>query len=107
MSETIYRQEAIDACTKAKVGAFPHDAGVNNSIEALKALPSAQPEQRWIPVDKRLPDTEHDDILVTYIDQFGTYVGQDEYQYGEFLYYGDKVIAWMPMPDPWDGGQKE
>jgi hypothetical protein len=66
-----------------------------------------QPEWRWIPVDERLPDTQHDDILVTYIDQFGAYVGQDEWQYGEFLYYGDKVIAWMPLPDPWDGGQKE
>ena len=46
MNDLISRQAAIDACTKAKVGAFPHDAGVNNSIEAIKVLPSAEPEQQ-------------------------------------------------------------
>ena len=43
-TDCISRSAAIDACTKVKVGAFPHDAGVNNSIKALKALPAAQPE---------------------------------------------------------------
>ena len=38
---------------------------IESYISDMKELPSAQPEQRWIPVSKKLPD-EKGEYLVTY-----------------------------------------
>ena len=47
MNDLISRQAAIDA-----LRLIPYDLGkreLENAIKAVEQLPSAQPEQRWIP----------------------------------------------------------
>ena len=65
-----------------------------------------KPEQRWIPVSERLP--EHNQIcIVTDDTRTGTYeYGFHKETYDEengWTYLGHKIIAWMPLPEPWKG----
>lgn len=63
-----------------------------DTVGAIKSLPSAQ---RWIPVTKRLP--ENDDECLTILED-GLYYVQ-AYSDGEWYY--DDVVAWMPLPEPY------
>ena len=54
MADLIDRQAAIDAMSKALERVFPEHRQI--AEKCLNALPSAQQEQRWIPVSKRQPD---------------------------------------------------
>ena len=67
--------------------------------------PSAQPEQRWIPVTERLPDLWDERYLVSLA--WGG-VGTMEYKSTGFHNYGsfspvpiETVTAWMPLPEPY------
>ena len=65
MNDTIYRKAAIDAiyfCTDIYIGNLPTMIDKADAYKALDALPSAQPEQRWIPCSERLPE---DTAIVT------------------------------------------
>lgn len=69
--------------------------GVSNNI---KQLPSAQPEQRWIPVSERLPEKGF--ILVTYKD------GDVDLLQQPTAYRRYDIIAWMPLPEPYKEEKK-
>ena len=90
-------------------------SGVNRSIDAIKALPTAQPEPHWIPVTERLPETD-DEVLTTYIVngnknkryvETSTYYDGDEGHWSspwdEYRVAGTRieVLAWMPLPEPY------
>ena len=64
-------------------------------------LPSAQPEQRWIPCGERLPE-ERGFYLTTTKDKavYCDYWNEDNFDRTEM------VIAWMPLPEPYRGGEK-
>lgn len=91
----------------------------SDSYDSL--LPSAQPEQRWIPVTERLPDEElftgagkqfSDHVIMT------VYNKTDDETFIDYGYTIDgewisdttechipnwwKVIAWMPLPEPYE-----
>lgn len=68
----------------------------NMAVDALRGLPSAQPEQRWIPVTEKLPDPLQE-VLVT---STRGYVYTSRIVHGDFE-YGGNVIAWMPLPEPY------
>jgi len=124
MSDLIDRESAIvRACAVIKDDYVAYDV-----VQALKAMPSAQPKhtethecvyQRtethdWIPVTERLPE-EYKDVLCYY----------EYFRYGDYNcvfrtidrgYYGNgrwggeagqghknKVLAWMPLPEPYKG----
>lgn len=91
MDELISRQAAIDAlCSLNEYNA--------RSVKAIKGLPSAQSEQKWIPCGERLP--EYGEAVLTQLgndDMEVNWIIDDEE--GEWFSAG--VVAWMPLPEPY------
>ena len=130
MDDLISRQAAIDAAieaTKKWDGLYPQ--GLNCEIqEAVNALPSAQPEQRWIPFktrpltkEEKEEHPEWDGILDCKLPDDGQRIlvsvsvrGHESVQYDEFEFYtddgsyldsgyeiGTEATAWRPLPEPY------
>ncbi len=112
--DCISRAEALDAILKKPAwhnsdGSYYHSSDIK---DALEALPSAQPEQRWIPVSERLPDVGKE-VLVCYDFKGHRFVLTGTlYGDGKFHGYDDeyltpegrlhrKAVAWQPLPEPW------
>ena len=78
-----------------------------------RKMPSAQPEQQWIPCSERLPDKK-DDYLCSYngcaVADICEY-DPDRNEWGFFYDGGWKVvsnvIAWMPLPEPYKAERLE
>lgn len=120
MSDLIDREAALN-CFHSWVDKYgdvytPDD---NPEYQAIEALPSVQPEQRWIPCSERLPFAEFgesDNVLTTcgYRDVKDTGVRWIRLLYfngGNWCYptgetYEQKVYAWMPLPEPYKGDDK-
>ena len=89
----------------------------DDCMEAAKSvlgedeLPAVQPETHWIPCSERLPE-ESGKYLVTVLDGIGKRTTSAPYHLrskswtltGRMTYW--KVIAWMPLPEPYRGGEK-
>lgn len=127
MSDLISRQATIDALdaeitVTGRANAEAVRGYVNLIANRIKRLPSAQSEQRWIPVSERLPE-ERQRCLVTY---GGDLVGiavftNDLYRFDRddfigkkgvsgFVYYDgeygcyfdfEEVTAWTQLPEPY------
>ena len=111
-SDSISRQAAID--TTWEEPSYTDPLNILTEVrDRIKALPSAQPGQRWIPCSERLPE---DDtlMLVNYIDNrpeaMDIWIGWHEMENVWYIdgeahskEYGNEVIAWMPLPDPYKG----
>ena len=116
MSDLISRREAIDA-----VRGEIEINGYSKIIDVLRDMPSAQP--RWIPCSERLPEAgKRTDCLVTVRHKNPEYKEKDVC-YGEYdarnidspalwrfetersEYDALYVTAWMPLPEPYDGGR--
>ena len=105
MDDLISRQAAIDALKRAE--ALTRAFGYHVVIDTIRELPSAQPEQRWIPCSERLPEPKETENLIAKY-----YLVQNEYgdmmvarwdgngweQMYQHEYLEDDVIAWMPLP---------
>ena len=71
---------------------------------------SAEPERRWTPVTERLPE-EDIDVLLQFPKNMGVGYQEDGFWNivtGNDMYCGldegeAKLIAWMPLPEPWRG----
>ena len=120
MDDLISRQHAIVAL-KSRKTAEQSSAGVMRNavvdfcIGIIKKLPSAQPEQRWIPCSERLPEIDKE-VLVTDGElcwvcslfespdiEDGLYQWEDNYgHWHEF----ETWVAWMPLP-PYRGGEQD
>lgn len=117
MSDLISRQAAIDALEEQldylqmlnkneNPTAESEWYGVNWARNTIADLP---PAQQWIPFSERLPK-DHQDILVC-----GKYGGMwvDTFDCNDYknlmmmlIDYGsvdDNVLAWMPLPEPYEG----
>ena len=81
---------------------------------AIEALPSAQPEQRWIPCSERLPEDGRQVLVyarsvhfaLAKYDEMREADGTYEKQWVTFdawkpFYKIKEVIAWMPLPEPY------
>ena len=131
MSDLIDRQAAIDAVIPAMV-----DGADADLIEGmLYLLPSAQPEQQWIPCSERLPKNIRP-VIVTWKNNdpasYYQYIvgkhftGTACYKNGKWYWYSSttedmlaeygrydseefdeaiECLAWMPLPEPWKGEQ--
>lgn len=73
-------------------------------IEHLKQMPSADPKTNWIPCSERLPEVG--EICLLTVHEYGwnckeyTRVIIGEYSDN----YADHILAWMPLPKPYKGG---
>ena len=66
---------------------------------AIENAPTIEP-QHWIPCEERLPKND-EKVLVTVKNGevlFGNY-------HGKHWAYGSKVVAWMPLPEPYKGDE--
>ena len=108
MDDSIGRQDIIDMAYGCE-DEFGKDV-VFRFVDYIRQLPSAKPEQQWIPCSERLPDTNRDVLL-----QFKTNMGVGFWENGEWgVNTGDNIyseigegeakpIAWMPLPEPYKG----
>ena len=120
MQDLISRQDAIDALSQ-----YPFEKVVN-CVSIIEELPSAQPEQRWIPCSERMPEerewigtktfgtTISDEVYVTFeapdCQRFADHINfqngklsRSDEQRMKVIYKGAKPIAWMPLPEPYRG----
>ena len=84
-------------------------------INAVANLPSAQPEQRWIPCSERLP--ENKTYVLTTIRVPGRQPHSRSGWYEDGLFINDngdtwkasdlEVKAWMPLPEPYQVERRE
>lgn len=115
MDDLISKQAAIDAIGRDPMG------GLNYEF-ILRGMPT---ENRWIPCSERLPepdkevlisyryregegDTNHTYIDITtygYMYFGGRMVNGEKYWRPPFEYFSTnyEVIAWMPLPEPYEG----
>ena len=126
MSDLISRQAAIDAINQICPIDTEYDCTLLDRVDVrcvLTDLPSAQPEQRWIPCSERLPE-EDTEVLISYHYKEGEgdtdHVNIDITSYGttcfggreihtlkewrqpfDYFHANYEVIAWMPLPTPY------
>jgi hypothetical protein len=131
MSDLISRQAAIDAADRADyTGLTVEDVKkvTDEVVKELKQLPSAQPESKWIPCSERLP--EYNESVLTWdgyvfcIEKRIPYIRDDdgeptegnwwvgdEYDEYESEFYPNlrdgAAIAWMHLPEAYEGGDSE
>lgn len=111
MSDLIERQAAIKAIENLQdcYNGFSDTYDKACIIGALEEVPSAQPEQRWIPCDKGEPD-EDMECWVTVKTTDALYRGNFTKRYGEWRDKGfitsggfmwwNTALAWMPIYEP-------
>ncbi len=112
MDDVIYRQAAIDALHMHIMYRMSTDSNKKRLDEWINNLPSAQPEQRWIPCSERLPE-ESGRYLISALDGIRRRTTVTPYQprykawtmTGKMAYW--KVVAWMPLPEPYKEGEQD
>lgn len=80
----------------------PYMCGVKMALSFIETAPTVDAVPRWIPCEERLPEPIQE-VLVT-----GTNgcVYTSRIVHGEFE-YGGNVIAWMPLPEPYEGERRD
>lgn len=84
---------------------FGTGKGNDNICACNKYEPSAQPEQRWIPVSKRLPEEPGEYHVTNHLGHVVRYVFNDTASSKE--YWRRCAIAWMPLPEPYKEESRE
>lgn len=126
MSDLISRQAAIDALHMHLMYRMGTDSNKKRLDDWINGVPSAQPEQRWILCSERLPEEKDAGILkklgaekrseyvlatvevkgermtVTACTYDGKWDWNMKYAFPDF-----KVVAWMPLPEPYKEGAEE
>ena len=109
MDDLISRQTAIDAIKKYFLSFDAIDAnfldGLYTAIKLIKEnVPSAQQEQKWIPVEERLPE-KLEEVLVTVAGEIAIawlYInGRWRSNDCPEAYLNDHITAWRKLPEPY------
>ena len=128
--DTIYREDAIEQLNEAisicppcmKGTGIYRTSALEEAIDIIDQIPAADRPQGWIPVSERLPKTGvANQCLVTVefprAHSCGVYCGSrvadndweslDIEGTWQTLSGISKVLAWMPLPEPWKGEDDE
>ena len=101
MSELIDRQQAIDAIENSSK---PY---VWQGAEIVRNLPAAQPEPQWIPIERELPRDGSWNIFTDgkniSVERYKADAIDHFFPAGRWFQLED-VIAWMPLPSPYQKG---
>ena len=117
MDDLISRHAAIDALDSINCFGWVEDSW-KNVCSIIERVPTAQPEQQWIPVTGKLSEkyigewlccTDDGEIMILQYDTPG-----DEskecvfYRWDDngYFYQTFNVVALMPKPKPWKGDSK-
>ena len=114
MNDCIYRQAAIDEIvnTVSSIGRYDNTAASygaalrqNEIIDIIENLPSAQPEQKWIPVTERLPESGTRALVMRFDfvtkTPFYDLLWFDKGKWWNRHFTGDYAVTnWMPLPEP-------
>ena len=113
MADLIDRQK-IKARFEPWLKVKGYSEGEINMLKAvlyeITIMPSAQPEQRWIPCSERLPKQGQEVICqcrASIITVLKLDANGDWYQDVNHCYMGGFVIAWMPLPEPYEDGEQD
>ena len=107
MRKLIYLDTAIDAVLKESNmdDAYGY-MDTKSIVDLLNDLPSAQPEQRWMPVDLQNNSPEENKVVllgVCFRDDFKYFVtSRQDYNY--WIGLGREIkgeLRWKPLPEPW------
>ena len=83
------------------------DEQVKEAVEKAKnaVISVIEPEPHWIPVSERLPDDDKEVLLC--INNGELWLGWHNitWKTEEFYFDKEQVIAWMPLPEPYKGGE--
>ena len=131
----------IDDAEISSFGRWQWSNGFNTALTAvgidLKKLPSAQPEQRWIPCSERLPEN-NDPVNVTWVNhnpevyyadiKDKPFTATAHYHNGRWYWFSSvtqdylneydvwtpdlvdkdvEITAWMPLPEPYMGTRSD
>ena len=112
-TDLISRQAVLDFTTTVDASEEAHkvlEAFLMEFVAHIERLPSAQPEQRWIPCSERLPEPDERVLVYTVANEYhvwdamphraDSYVWEDEEGLYHSLY---EVDLWMPLPEPYKG----
>jgi hypothetical protein len=119
--DTISREQAIDAVSNLfEISEYPHPYPQGKPIrlrdikEKLKHLPSIQPQPKtghWIPVSERLPEIRQNVLCQCRGNNYSVLrLNHDsdwECVYPRTTYMQSFVIAWMPLPEPFEPQESE
>ena len=111
-TDTISRQAAIDSLHMHLMYRMGTDSNKKRLDEWINNLPSAQPEQRWIPCSERMPDVAqrvllsgHGMVMVGMLHGFSKYSLEPTGM--SHIYPKDSIEAWTPLPEPYEGGSTD
>lgn len=79
-------------------------------LHEIDSAPTIDAVSEWIPCSERLPtEEEQDDELGVLVTLGNGYSGlQYDWYSGDHWYDWDGfIIAWMPLPEPWEGADDE
>lgn len=113
--DLISRADAIEAVEEEDCLGYI-ECKAEKIYDRINALPSAEAD--WIPVSERLPSEDGDYLVcksweyhgmdvLQWVDGWNCYRGYDGKINRESEIDGANILAWMPLPKPYKGGDTE